>query len=264
MARWNDGSRWNDGTLWTDSSAQPNPKPKKHKTVKRQDYFPIRIGNQIVWLRNAKTKLPLHTATLGLDAGEVTTFLLEVDNCIYALDSYRGALETSKDAAYQRIDDALYNDTLLPDITWLGFAPPAGAPTAVAYGALKRVFDYINNTIKLAAAYDMAIGEDLGIEGSVMTAPNPATTTPDFSLRATSGGKLEIVWTKGVFDGVKLAFDLGGGVTQNDFDLSPNYTLNWLPATGQVAMIKVRLLYLYKGADFGNWSAWQNWTLTNA
>jgi len=263
MARWNDGSRWNDGTLWTDSSSQPNPKPKKHKTMKRQDYFPLRIGNQIVWLRNAKTKLPLHSTALALVAGEVTAFLLDVDNAIYALDNYRGALETGKDAAYQRIEDALFNDALLPDIVWLGFAPPAGAPTPVAYGALKRIFDYINNTIKKAPGYDTAIGTDLGIEGAVMAAPDP-TTAPDFSLRATSGGKLEVLWTKGVFDGVKLEFDVGGGVIKADFDLSPNYTLNWLPAAGLAAVVKVRLIYLYKGNEFGNWSPWQNWTLANA
>ena len=33
-----------------------------------------------------------------------------------------------------------------------------------------------------------------------------------------------------------------GGVTQSDTDLRPNYTLNWTPAPGTAAMIKVRLM----------------------
>ena len=91
-----------------------------------------------------------------------------------------------------------------------------------------------------------------------------AVTAPDFTLRAAAGGKLEVVWTKGQFDGVKLQFDLGAAGTQNDTDLRPNYTLNWLPAPGQSAIIKVRLMFILKGNDTGTWSDWKSWTLTGA
>ncbi|MBE2285540.1 MAG: hypothetical protein IAE77_18910, partial [Prosthecobacter sp.] len=60
--------------------------------MKRQDYFPTRIGDQIVWLCNFKLKLPVHAAALGLVAGDVTDILLDVDTAIYGLDTYRGAL----------------------------------------------------------------------------------------------------------------------------------------------------------------------------
>mgnify|MGYP000847686682 CR=1 FL=1 len=89
-------------------------------------------------------------------------------------------------------------------------------------------------------------------------------TSPDFTLRATGDGKMEVVWTKGTFDGVKLEFDLGSAGTRSDMDLRPNYTLNWLPPAGQSAIVKVRLRYIFKGNDFGNWSDWKNWTLTGA
>ena len=223
--------------------------------------LPIRIGDQIVWLRNFKTKLPTHATTLGLVAGEVTALLLDVDNAIYALDHYRGAVATFPQAAYQRIDDALLTPTLPGTIAWLAFTAPAGTPTAVAYGCLRRLFDFISETIKPAAAYDTAIGMDLGVEAPEVAAPEP-TVVPAFDLRETSGGKLEVVWTKGVFDGVKLEFDLGPAGPKTDLDLRPNYTLNWMPAPGATAIVKVRLRYLYKGDDFGNWSPWQPWTLT--
>jgi len=132
----------------------------------------------------------------------------------------------------------------------------------VAYGCLSRIFSYINGTIRKAAAYDTAIGRDLGTEPPAVPAPAPGGASPDFSLRGTGGGKLEVVWPKGIYDGVKLEFDLGAAGTKSDIDLRPNYTLNWLPPIGTSAIIKVRLLYIYKGEDFGSWSPWQSWTLT--
>ena len=90
----------------------------------------------------------------------------------------------------------------------------------------------------------------------------PPPPRPSSPLRETAGGKLEVVWPKGPFDGVKLQFELGTAGTQNDIDLRPNYTLNWLPAAGTSAIIKVRLMYILKGNDTGTWSDWQQWTLT--
>lgn len=259
---WDSGT-WDSGH-WDAPVPTPNTKKtNKHKHMINQDYYPKRIGDQIVWLQNFKTKLPTYSTVLGLVAGDVTAVLLDVDNAIYALDDFRGGIATFSSAAYQRIEDALSNDTLPGNIVWLTFAAPAPIPTAVAYGCLRRVFAYINNIIKKAAAYDDAIGSDLGTEPPAIPAPDPGTTAPEFDLRTTSGGKLEVVWTKGVFDGVKLQFDLGGGVIQNDTDLRPNYTLNWMPPAGTAVMVKVRLRYIYKGEDFGQWSEWKTFTLAS-
>ena len=231
--------------------------------MKRQDYFPIRLGDQIVWLRNIKTTLPGHATTLGLDPAVVTARLLDVDNAIHGLEAYRGALSAFNEAGYQRIEDALYNPAVGGNIVWLDFTMPDEAPATVAYGCIKRLFDFIADDIKTAAAYDTTIGLSLRVEGSIKPAPDAGTTVPEFDLRATSGGKLEVAWTKGDFDGVKLQFDLGTAGMQNDMDLRPNYTLNWLPPAGTAVKIKVRLCYIYKGEDFGNWSDWKTWTLAS-
>ncbi len=229
----------------------------------RNAFFPVRIGNQIVWLRNFKIKLPLHATTLNLAPADVTAILLDVDTAIYGLETYRGALETSPGACYQCIEISLYGDTVPGNVTWLGFSAPAGAPAAVANGCLKRVFSYISDEIKDSSGYNPAIGEDLGTESPAPPPPPPpGTTAPEFDLRATSGSKLEVLWTKGQFDGVKLEFDRGTAGILTDIDLRPNYTLNWLPPAGQSVVIKVRLLYILKGEDFGNWSEWRQWTLT--
>ena len=229
--------------------------------MKRQAYYPIPIAQQIVWLQNFIIKLPLYTATLALVSTEVTARLLDAANALYALQNYRGALGPFADAAYERIEDVLFNPAVPGTVAWPAFAAPTPIPAAVLYGCLKRVFDYINDVIKDAAAYDATIGADLRTEGLVMAAPSP-TGSPEFDLRETTGGKMEVVWTRGVFDGVKLEFDLGAAGLRNDVDLRPNYTLNWLPATGTAAIVKVRLRHIYKGEDHGDWSAWESFTLT--
>lgn len=230
--------------------------------MKRPRWFPTIIGSQVIWLRNYKTKLPNHANTpLTLVPADVTATLLDVDNAIYALETYRGAVGTFPDAAYQRIEDALNNDQIPGDIMWLGFAPPNPAPAAVAYGCLQRVFTYFDDVISKSAGYDLAIGADLGTVAAAAPALDP-TASPEFDIRETTGGKGEIVWPKGPYDGVRIEINRGAAGLLTDIDLRPNYTINWLPATGQAVVIQVRLRYLYKGEDFGNWSPWQQWTLT--
>ena len=76
--------------------------------------------------------------------------------------------------------------------------------------------------------------------------------------------KLEVAWTRGKSEGVKLQFNLGAAGTQEDIDTRPNYTLNWLPAADASAVIQDRLAFLLKGGTTGTWSDWKRFTLTGA
>lgn len=66
MARWDQpGATWDSGLRWDAPDPSPTPNPAKKKRMKRQDYYPSRIGDQVVWLQNFKIKLPLHAADPG-------------------------------------------------------------------------------------------------------------------------------------------------------------------------------------------------------
>ncbi len=256
---WDSGA-WDSGAWDSDALSAANSKPKK--PMKKPTWFPTVIGSQIVCLQNIKTKLPGYSATLTLVAGELTAALLDVDNSTYALDAYRGGIATFAKAAYARVDEALQGGPA-GNIAWLPFTVPAGAPAAVPYGCLQRVFTYIANKVQTSPGYTEAIAFDLGLK----VAPTPGMppgTVPEFTLRLTTGDKLEVVWIKGQSEGVKLQFNLGAAGTQEDIDTRPNYTLNWLPAAGQSAVIQVRLAYLLKDGTTGAWSDWKSFTLTGA
>ena len=229
--------------------------------MRRQIYFPTRIGDQVIWLTNFRITLPLHATALGLSSAQLAAILLDVDNALYALESYRSALGPANTGCHQCVKDALYGDTVPGNIVWMSFSPPPGAPASVPHGCLKRVFAAITDQIKPAPGYTTMIGEALGTEGPAASAPSP-TTAPGLELRTTGGGRLEVVWTKKKFDGIKLQFDLGTDGRHSDIDLRPNYILDWLPPAGHSAIIKLRARFIYKGEEFGNWSEWQTWTLT--
>jgi hypothetical protein len=60
-----------------------------------------------------------------------------------------------------------------------------------------------------------------------------------------------------------VPFDLRAAGRQNGIDLRPDCTLNCLPPDTS-AIIKVRLMFIFKGNDTGNWSDWPQRTLTGA
>ncbi len=130
MARWDQpGATYDRGLLWDAPDPFPHPPQTKPKPkMKRQDYFPARIGSQIVWLRNFKIKLPLHATDLALDLADVTVGLLDVDNAIYSLETYRGALGPASISCYQFIDDALYGDDVPGNVNVDGLHRPRRCP----------------------------------------------------------------------------------------------------------------------------------------
>ena len=226
MALWNQGN-WNSGLLWGPASP-PSPannktKNKKHKTMKRQYYFPRPIAERPEWFGVYATQLPLANATLGLPAPDVTASVADARFCQYASGDWLMATREFGPSATAALDE-LYSGSAggfsLPVFT--APALPVGV-VAVAAGALDRITAFVQ-TIKACPNYTEAIGIQLGIVGPEDSAEHDL---PTFTLKVERGAGCECVrvaFKKFGRDGVAIYCRRNGGAWELlAIDLSSPY-----------------------------------------
>ncbi len=144
--------------------------------MKRQNWYPSRLGDQTPWHENFRTKIPNYTAPLGLLPAKVTDAVADSRYVIYVINQWLSAARALSPASTEAVDILLDGTgggaMVLP--TFTAPALPTGV-VAVAPGALTRIFDLIGE-IKEADGYTEVIGQDLGIIGAEDTATHPAPT----------------------------------------------------------------------------------------
>jgi hypothetical protein len=86
-----DQSNWDSGT-WDQPSDYFSPQPKSKTKMKRQDYYPSRIGDQVNWLDNYAAKLPIHGAVLGVIAADITASVNDAKYANYVLGTWLTAV----------------------------------------------------------------------------------------------------------------------------------------------------------------------------
>lgn len=220
-------------------------------------FMPRSEADKLSWLKNFANKLGTYATKYNVIAAEVT----DMQNSAAYYDYWYN----------YAVQYAEYNKKLTQYKTELRDGIPAGAtasvapvpptfaaaPTAVAPGIFVRASS-LAVIIKKRSNYTQADGNDLGIEGSEIAATvahNSTTIKPTIVVRLIQGGKPEIVWTKGDFDGIDIYVDRGS----NNFeflatDTYPNYTDNTpLPTTG-AAVWKYKAIYRYGDDQIGLWS----------
>lgn len=180
MANYDDPAVFYDSGIFYDDgplsgTQQQKPKNKK-KNMKRQNWYPSRMGDQTPWLENFRTKLAVHATTLALDAAKVTSVTADTRYIIYVLNQWLPAARTLSPSSTETID-ILLDGTGASAMVLPTFTAPA-LPTGVVSvlpGALTRVFDIIGE-IKESDTYTDAIGQDLGIIGAEDTATHASPT----------------------------------------------------------------------------------------
>ncbi|MDP1589076.1 MAG: hypothetical protein Q8M07_15100 [Prosthecobacter sp.] len=166
---WDTGT-WDSG-LWDQATPSDyfQSKPKQHTKMKRQDYYPSRIGDQVNWLDNYAVKLPIHGATLGVIAADITASVNDAKYANYVLGTWLSAVRNFSPSTTDAVDDVLTGAGTVAIVlpTFTAPALPAGV-TATLPGVLTRIFALIAK-MKLSPGYTEAIGTDLGIVGSQAT-----------------------------------------------------------------------------------------------
>ena len=168
-------------------SPVPSQPPTKKKHMKRNSYYPGRVGDQIVWLTNFPDKIVRWATVLGLTPAQVAAAQADCRWLVYVLREWLPAARAwslaCTNAAYE-----IQSGTGTAAQTLPVFVPPPHAEDVapVAPGALDRIFALVQ-LIKDSGKCTDVIAADLGILGSAATGPNLAAVQPDFTATVVSG-----------------------------------------------------------------------------
>lgn len=225
--------------------------------MKRQNYYPSRIGDQVNWTDNLAVKLPLYGTTLGLTAPEVTAMENDAKWVKYVLGTWLTGVRAYAVATTDAVDEALSGvgaaHMVLP--TFTAPAPPAGV-TAPPADALPRIFNMVAR-MKLAAGYTDAIGADLAIVGSEDGAVKPA---PKFSSTLKQGAGCQCVsfaFSKYGHMGVHIESRRGAAGVWEFLAVdteSPYMDERPLLVAGQPEVREYRMRFWDKGTANGDWT----------
>jgi hypothetical protein len=197
--------------------------------MRRNNYYPLRQADQIVWLTNFSIKLPPLTTTLGLTTGQSVGATLDCNWLIYILQAWLPAERAWALACTDAVTEAQTGNGSAPMVLPV-FTPPA-LPTGVVPvnpGALNRIFALVQ-LIKDSGLCSEPNAMNLGIVGTAMTGPDLTTVQPAISVYI-MGNVVIVKWGWGgnsaFLDSCEIQVDRGDGkgFVLLTIDTTPGYT----------------------------------------
>ncbi len=254
---WDSGT-WDSG-FW-DSDSEPPPftptQPQKRtRHMPKADYIESADEAFVAQLRTFKENIGSYATLLGVTPAQVTAQAADADYMAYVQDCQQAVLQAGQQwSAWKRL------------VRGGGTAPPTGIPVlpvfpdavaAVALGIEIR-FRALCQQIKKSPAYNVGIGEALGIEGAMQTPPPAGTLQPVIDLLI-DGNKVLVKWgwqgKKAFIDMCEIQVDRadGKGWVLLAYDTTPDY-LDTAPFPDTPARWKYRAIYHKGDTQVGNWS----------
>lgn len=222
----------------------------------RQDYYPVAISAQVLWLQHFADTLPQFIGVLAIDETRMLEGIADARWLAYVLGPWRTELRTFAPAGTAAIEHAQTGTGDGPMQLPVYQLPPL--PEGVVPrppGALKRLFKLIY-TIKVVKGYTEGIGRLLDILPKKDTREH---TTPTFKIKvlpASPNQKVAIRSSKHDHDGAFIESRRGGGgweklaisVTHLHEDTRP------LLVPGQPEVREYRLRFWDDGKPNGDWT----------
>ncbi len=172
-------------------------------------YFPPGMPEQMPWLSNYVTKLPLRAAEMGYAPADLVSIIIDCNWALYCIQRVNPAAKTYAQGMTAAIKTNLYSQPVAGSpIPFPAFALPTPIPTQASPGALRRLFAFIKS-MKLRTGYTIAIGEDLGVIGEEVTEDLDAV--PRLGKIVLRGGEGIIPFVKDGHMGVYIECSIDGG-----------------------------------------------------
>ncbi|MBE7493359.1 MAG: hypothetical protein HS117_00280 [Verrucomicrobiaceae bacterium] len=226
--------------------------------MKRQDYFPNRLGDQPEWLTNFADKITGYTAVLNLDPDEVAARVADARWCAHTIGAWRTNAQEFAGTITPTVEMVCSGSGAAP-VVLPGFTAPALPAGVVAQlpGALDRVFRFVK-TIKNAPGFNDIIGNDLGVLGSEVPPPPPGGAAPRIKLILEQGAANQIVrltFVKDGHQGLHIESRINGGAwvfLAIDTE-SPYLDDRALQVPGTPEVREYRARFWDKGSPNGDW-----------
>jgi hypothetical protein len=272
---WDSGCRWDDpNARWGDPSyllepgdsgytpppAPPDslpsvPKKRTKNTMPKSDYILQNDEQFAAQLKTFKTGIGAYATLVAVSPAQVTAQAADADYMAYLAQSQGIAQAAAQQwTAWKNMASAG------------GTVPPSGAPVAPVFPAavaavppgIEVRFRALVKQIKANANYNAAIGEALGIEGSVQGRPDLSGLQPAITATLT-GNHVFIGWGWGgnsaFLDLLEIQVDRadGKGWAFLTYDSTPNYA-DTAPFPATPTKWKYRAIYRVADAQVGVWS----------
>ena len=182
--------------------------------MKHNNYFPIRVGDQIRWFQNFAVQIVVTGPALGLTAATATALAADANWIIYLLESWLPGTRNWATSCTQ-VANFAQTGTGTNVVALPGFTPPPlpNGTFAQLPGSLDRIFAAIN-AIKNDGKCSAAIAVALKIVGTEETAPDLTQAQPPLTATL-NGDHVDIVtgWNGNsrYLDAIELQKDVGDG-----------------------------------------------------
>ena len=223
------------------------------------DYIPKANAALVVWFSNFAAKFAQDAETLGFTPADVDSVNNDYTMLVYMVNSVEAYKTASAErSAFLRV---MYESPAGGAAPALPKAPNNPPPAVIVSPGILARTRLLVNRIKLSPAYSESTGRDFQVIGGGGPAPDP-NARPSLTGRV-NGGRVELRFVKGVYDGVTVqtqAVDSQEWVYLDKVTVAP--CVDARPATPATAIRRYRAMYFKRNADIGQWSETVSVTLS--